>query len=148
MFFNVPDIQQFQANKEFIDTAVVPLLSLQFSDDKSKKSGSDAEYLMSLTAFIEQQFKGRLLMTPPFSYVDSLKPHLDLSLIEKELKDAGFKHVVFITCDADWVKKEEFHVIWLPAIPLTSMDIPVKQKIMEDQLKQVIPTLTNIWTKL
>lgn len=148
MFFNVQDIQQFQANKEFIDTAVVPLLSLNFEDDKSKKSSSDAEYLMALTVFIEQQFKGRLLMTPPFSYIHSFKEMIDPITIQAELKNAGLKHVIFMTCDADWVNKfPGIVVIWLPAIPLESMDKAVKQRILEDQLKQVLPTLTSEWAK-
>lgn len=147
MFFNVQDIQQFQANKEFIDTAIVPLLSLQFMDEHSKKSSSDAEYLMALTTFTEQQFKGRLLVTPPFSYLASLKETLNLALIQEELKAAGFKHIIFMTCDHDWTKADNsMNIMWLPAIPLESMDKAVKQRILEDQLKQVIPTLTNAWT--
>ena len=149
MFFNVKDIEQFQAQKQFIDTAIVPLLSLEFTDEKSKQSSSSTEYLMSLTAFIEQQFKGRLLLTPPFSYTPSLKAHINIHSIEEELLQAGFKHVFFITCDHSWTTlQEELNVIWLPSIPLESMDKAVKQKVLEDQLKQVIPTLTKVWTNI
>ena len=147
MFFNVKDIEQFQSQKQFIDTAIVPLLSLEFADDRSKQSSSAAEFLMSLTAFIEQQFKGRLLLTPPFSYTQALKDGIQLEIIQEELQSAGFKHIFFMTCDHHWTTIEgETSVIWLPAIPLESMDKAVKQRILEDQLKQVIPTFTGAWT--
>ncbi len=147
MFFNVKDIEQFQSQKQFIDTAIVPLLSLEFADDRSKQSSSAAEFLMSLTAFIEQQFKGRLLLTPPFSYTQALKDGIRLEMIQEELQSAGFKHIFFMTCDHHWTTIEgEASVIWLPSIPLESMDKAVKQRILEDQLKQVIPTFTGAWT--
>lgn len=149
MFFTVKDIEQFQSQKQFIDTAIVPLLSLEFADDRSRQSSSAAEFLMSLTAFIEQQFKGRLLVTPPFSYTQALKEGIRIEAIQEELQSAGFKHVFFITCDHHWTTVgDTTGVIWLPAIPLESMDKAVKQRILEDQLKQVIPTFTSAWTSV
>lgn len=149
MFFTVKDIEQFHSQKQFIDTAIVPLLGLEFADDRSKQSSSAAEFLMSLTAFIEQQFKGRLLVTPPFSYTPSLRDGIRPETIQNELQSAGFKHIFFITCDHHWTTLEgDMHVIWLPPIPLESMDTAVKQRILEDQLKQVIPTFTTAWTSV
>lgn len=66
MNFIVKDVEQFQAQKQFIDTAIVPLVQLDFTDHGMKQSSSASEYLMTLTNFIEQQFKGRLLLLPPF----------------------------------------------------------------------------------
>ncbi|QCR32175.1 YpiF family protein [Lysinibacillus sp. SGAir0095] len=146
MFFNVKDVQQFQSQKDFIDTALVPLLSLDFKDEKIRQSSSAAEFLMSLTAFVEQQFKGRLMLVPPFSYTEQTKSDLAVSLLKKELQDAGFKHVLFITCDHAWTSSsEQIDVIWLPAIPIESMDQGVKKTILEEQLKQIIPILTSKW---
>lgn len=146
MNFTVKDVEQFQAQKQFIDTAIIPLVQLDFSEQGIKQSSSAAEYLLSLTNFIEQQFKGRLMLLPPFSYTAETKLATLPTTIEQELKAVGFKSVVYITCDHYWTEYKEFlNIIWLPAIPLESMDQTVKQRILEDQLKQVIPTLTNIW---
>ena len=38
-----------------------------------KQSGAEVDFVMSLTSFIERQFKGRLLVMPPFSYMTTLK---------------------------------------------------------------------------
>ena len=57
-------------------------------------------------------------------------------------------HVFFITCDHFWTNIEEIvNVIWLPAIPLESMDKAVKQLILEDQLRQVIPVFSTKWAQ-
>ncbi|MFC7685116.1 YpiF family protein [Ureibacillus sp. GCM10028918] len=146
MFFNVNDVQQFQSQKDFIDTALVPLLALDFDDARIKQSSSAAEYLMSLTAFVEQQFKGRLMLVPPFSYTEQTKPGLSVNSLKEDLQKAGFKHVIFITSDYTWTSfSEEVDVIWLPAIPLESMDKGVKKTVLEEQLKQIIPVLTSKW---
>lgn len=148
MFFNVKDVEQFQAQKQFIDTAIVPLLSLNFEEDSIKQSSSAAEYLMSLTAFIEQQFKGRLMLIPPFTYIDQIRHQVDIIMLKETLLNNGFKHVFFVTCDHYWTSlQDEVNIIWLPPIPLESMDKTVKQKILEDQLKQVIPSLTLAWSQ-
>ena len=148
MFFNVKDVEQFQAQKQFIDTAIVPLLNLNFEDNSIKQSSSAAEYLMSLTAFIEQQFKGRLMLIPPFTYIEQTRQQVDINVLKEALINSGFKHVFFVTCDHYWTSfQNNSNIIWLPPIPMESMDKTVKQKILEDQLKQVIPSLTLAWSK-
>ena len=148
MYFNAKDITEFMAQKEFIDTAIVPLVSVDLSNEKIKQSGAEADFLLSLTAFIEQQFKGRLLVMTPFSYCDIMRNEEMPKELEAQLHNAGFKHVFFITCDHFWTNIEEVvNVIWLPAIPLESMDKSVKNSILEDQLRQVIPVLSTKWSQ-
>ncbi|MEG0472690.1 MAG: YpiF family protein [Solibacillus sp.] len=146
MIFNVKDIEQFQTQKQFIDTAIVPLIQVNLVEDGLKQSSSAVDYLMTLTMFIEQQFRGRIMLMPPFSYTDRTKNELLPMQLQEELHSAGFKSVIFITCDHFWTKeKENLDILWLPAIPLESMDKTVKQRILEDQLKQIIPVLTKVW---
>lgn len=148
MHFNVKDLEQFQVQKEFIDTAIVPLLHIDLTEDGLKQSGSAVEYLLTLTNFIEQQFHGRLVLLPPFSYTTAMRTEQFPSKLEEELLETGFKTIIFISCDHYWQSfKDKLNVIWLPAIPLESMDKTVKQRILEDQLKQVIPVLTNAWNQ-
>mgnify|MGYP003410126893 FL=1 len=68
MNYNAKDIEQFLNQKQFIDTAIVPLLPVDFSTESGMRSGSEADFLMSLVTYVEKQFKGRLFLTPPFSY--------------------------------------------------------------------------------
>ncbi|MFJ7734827.1 DUF2487 family protein [Lysinibacillus sp. NPDC097287] len=148
MYFNAKDITDFMAQKDFIDTAIVPLVSVDLTNEKIKQSGAEADFLLSLTAFVEQQFKGRLLVMPPFSYSAVMKDEEMPKVLETQLHNAGFKHVFFITCDHFWTNfGETVNVIWLPAIPLESMDKGVKNSILEDQLRQVIPIFSTKWAQ-
>lgn len=147
MFFNVKDIEQFLAQKEFIDTVVVPLVSLDFTEDKIKQSGSSVDFLMSLTSFIEQQFKGRLMVLPPYTYLSDAKNEDYPNVLTEQLHKIGFKHVFHITSDSFWTSfKDELNIIWLPSIPLESMDKNVKNSILEDQLRQIIPIFSAKWS--
>lgn len=149
MYFNANDVTSFMAQKEFIDTAIVPLVAIDLTSEKIKQSGAEADFLLSLTSFVEQQFKGRLLLLPPFSYSTILKNEELPQQLESQLHNAGFKHVFFITCDHFWTNiGDVVNVIWLPAIPLESMDKGVKNSILEDQLRQVIPTLSTKWAQI
>jgi len=149
MYFNANDVTSFLGQKDFIDTAIVPLISIDLSSEKIKQSGAEVDFVMSLTSFIEQQFKGRLLVMPPFSHMTSLKNEELPQQFETQLHSAGFKHVFFITCDHSWTNIGDIvNIIWLPAIPLESMDASVKKSILEDQLRQVIPMLSTKWAQI
>lgn len=148
MHFNVKDLEQFQAQKQFIDTALVPLVHIDLSEEGLLQSGSSTDYLMSLAHFIEQQFRGRFVLFPSFSYTTNLRDEQFPSKLKEELLENDFKTIVFISCDHYWQSfKDELNIIWLPAIPLESMDKTVKQRILEDQLKQIIPVLTKAWNQ-
>jgi hypothetical protein len=147
VIFKVNDIEQFQTQKQFIDTAIVPLVQLDFSEQGMKQSSSATEYLMTLTSFVEQQFRGRLVLIPPFSYTAQTKNDNLTMILQEQLLEAGFKSVIFMTCDSSWtLQKESYDIIWLPSIPLESMDKTVKQRILEEQIKQIIPILTKVWS--
>ena len=142
MNYNTSDLDVFLQQKEFIDTAVVPLLPIDFSAEKGKQYASAALYITSLVNYVEKQFKGRIFVTPSFSYFHNI----ELKGIYENLVTAGFKHVLFVTTDQIYAKKtEDYDILWLPAIPLESMDIEVVMRILQDQLQFVIPKLTEVW---
>lgn len=146
MYFKSLDVQQFLSQKQFIDTAMVPLLSIDLSDNEVIQSSVSADFLMSLTSFTEQQFKGRVMLFPPFSYFEEDKNLQYIQNIKEKIEKFGFKHVVFITCDHFWTTIPDMKVVWLPAIPLESMDNQMKTVLLGEQLKQIIPLLTTIWS--
>ena len=103
---------------------------------------------MALTSFIEQQFKGRLMLMPPFTYFEQHEQTINIELIREQLKLGGFQHIFFITCDNLWVNCNNSNdIVWLPSIPLESMDKGVKQRILEQQLSHVIPVFTSSWNR-
>ena len=148
MFWTSKDIDAFLKQKEFIDTAIVPLVILEGTDLGIKQSASGAEFLMSLTNFIEQQFKGRIVLTSPITYTKSMSRKDIIIAIHDELIAAGFKYVFFVTSDHEWNQiVPDYDIIWLPSIPLGDMDQKIRQSVLSDQLRQVIPMLSSKWSE-
>lgn len=148
MNWNAKDMDTYLQQKEYIDTLIVPLLKLETKPEQMKNSSSSAEFLMHLTTFIENQFKGRMMLLPPFSYTQSIDLSEMGSRISKDLAETPFKHVFFLTTDSAWTSIElQGELIWLPSIPLESMDSKLRQSIIEDQLRQVLPRFTKKWSE-
>ncbi|MGE7621548.1 YpiF family protein [Viridibacillus sp. NPDC096237] len=149
MFWIGKDVEVFSAQKEFIDTAIVPLAVIDGSPTGMKQSASAAEFLMSLTGFVEQQFKGRVMVMPPFTYTNTMLKKDYIQSIDQELKLAGFKYIFYMTSDHSWTREvPELTVLWLPSIPLGDMDQSVKQSVLSDQIRQVVPMLSAKWAEL
>jgi len=146
MHFIGKDIDQYLSQREYVDTAVVPLLELNLSESGLKSSAGASEYLQSLTALLEKQFKGRILLFPPVSYPSGTDRERTAAEISLEMEKAGFRHVFYMTTDAQWRSVESIkNVLWLPAIPTGDMDRNFKQSVMEDQLRQVLPLFLKEW---
>ena len=148
MHWNAKDMDTYLQQKDYIDTLLVPLLKLETDPVHMKNSSSSTEFLMHLSTFIETQFKGRMMVMPPFSYTQSTNLAEMATTLSKDIGLMQFKHVFYVTTDNEWTKTEvEGEVIWLPSIPLESMDKQLRQSVIEDQLRQVLPRLTKKWAK-
>lgn len=148
MNWNAKDMDTYLQQKDYIDTLLVPLLQLETGQENMKSSSSSTEFLMHLSTFIETQFKGRMMLLPPFTYTQSTDLQTMGETLSKDLGLMGFKHIFYLTTDRDWTSVEVTgELIWLPSIPLESMDKQLRKSIIEDQLRQVLPTLTKKWSE-
>lgn len=148
MNWTAKDMDTYLQQKEYIDTLIVPLLKIDAELGAMKNSASSSEFLMHLTAFIETQFKGRMMLMPPFAYTQSMDLQVMAELLSQDISTASFKHVFFLTTDSAWTNiKIGGEVIWLPSIPLESMDPQLRQTIIEDQLRQVLPRFMEKWSQ-
>lgn len=144
------DIDMFLNAKEYVDTAVIPLLPISFKDD-IKQTASMSEFITLLSIQLERQFKGRLLMLPGLTYLKSSSEDKLLENVlewEQELSENGFKHIFYVTSDSDWKTKEQDldgSLIWLPSIPLEHMEDSYRVSILENQVKQLINLFVQKW---
>lgn len=141
------DMDTFLQQQQYIDTLIVPLLKIETSVEMMKNSASASEFLMQLATFTEAQFKGRLMLLPPFTYT----PSVDLSqigkTISKDLQETPFKHIFYVTTDPAWTDIELVgEVLWVPSVPIESMNDDLKIKVIEDQFRQLLPKLTEKWS--
>ncbi|MEH7125289.1 YpiF family protein [Bacillus sp. JJ1532] len=144
------DIDKFLQSKEYVDTAVLPLLPVSLGNDM-KQSASMSEFISLLSVQLERQFRGRVMMLTGFSYLKSAtmdKLGEDVKVWENELFANGFKHVFHVTSDSSWKGIEDRlngSLIWLPSIPLEHMDERNRNSILEDQVKQLLTLFMQKW---
>lgn len=148
MNWNAQEMDVYIQQKEYIDTLVVPFVSVQVEPDQMKASASASDFLMYLSRFIEAQFKGRMVFTPPMTFTKSVDLPTFARQVAEDFKESAFKHTFFLTTDASLAHLEidGVTVVWLPSIPIESMEPNLKQSIMEDQLRQVLPVFTEKWS--
>ncbi|MBM7577426.1 YpiF family protein [Jeotgalibacillus terrae] len=152
MIWNTKDILLYFQEKKYIDTAVIPLLPLSFGED-AKQEADQAEFIPLVTALLEKQFKGRMMLLPPYTYFstesdDQKKNRLNEWTVN--LKSQGFTHVFLVTSDSFWRLAEDemaSELIWLPSIPMEHMDGKYKQKMIEDQVSQLLKIVVGKWQK-
>ncbi|WP_066294307.1 YpiF family protein [Bacillus sp. FJAT-29937] len=144
------DIEKFLQSKEYVDTAVLPLLPVSLGNDM-KQSASMSEFISLLSVQLERQFRGRVMMLPGFSYLKSAtldKHNEDIRVWEDELFANGFRHVFHVTSDSSWKGIEDRlngSLIWLPSIPLEHLEERNRISILEDQVKQLLTLFMQKW---
>ncbi|MCP3738742.1 YpiF family protein [Rossellomorea sp. BNER] len=150
MNWNAKDIEMYLKEKQYIDTAVVPLLPVDF-DDGMKRAAAQGEFITLLTSHLEHQFKGRILLYPPFTYLKENSGSSDAERLlnwTNRIKENETKYVFYLTSDSDWKKQGdtiEDSLIWIPSIPLENLDEQYKHSIMEDQVKQLLNVIVQKW---
>lgn len=144
------DIDMYLQAREYVDTAIIPLVPLSWSNDL-KTTVVMGEFISIMANEIERQFKGRLVLFPPFTYrkLDSIDLHFErLSLWAAELTENGMKHIFYLTSDSDWKQVESQMgqtLVWLPTIPLEHVDEQYKRSLINDQMNQLMPIFINEW---
>ncbi|MFD1738537.1 YpiF family protein [Bacillus salitolerans] len=144
------DIDLYLQSKEYVDTALIPLIPIGFGD-QMKNIVLQGEFITTLSLEVERQFKGRLFLMPSFTYwkADSIEGEFErIQTLKKQLLNQGMKHVLYMTSDADWKQYENelgSSLLWLPAVPLEHVENKYKQKIVTDQVQQVVPQILNAW---
>lgn len=143
------DVTVFLQAKEYVDTAVVPLLPITLGG-QMKQAVEMGEFCMMLTRQLEKQLHGRIFLMPSFTYLQSEPVEERLSRLQmwlRELKN-HFDHLFLITSDSDWKRIENQlgnTLIWLPAIPFEHMDEKYQREILSDQTKQLLQIVTKKW---
>ncbi|PLS16339.1 DUF2487 domain-containing protein [Bacillus sp. M6-12] len=144
------DMDMYLQAKEYVDTALIPLVPVSFAENM-KQSASMKDFTDILTVEIERQFKGRIMLLPQLAYLSALDEEKRLELAAgwaRELKEQGFAHVFYITSDSEWKENEqelEGSLIWIPSIPLEHLEEKHKKPMIDDQVRQVLAIFTRKW---
>ncbi|MDG5787581.1 YpiF family protein [Evansella sp. AB-P1] len=150
MKWTAQQMDMYLSSKEYVDTAIIPLIPLDWKND-AKGIVSMGEFTSILVDEIERQFKGRLFQIAPYTYLTEEEEQDKLNRLltwDKHFFKHGFKHIVYITSDSFWKTVEKDlpdMLIWVPSLSLETMDDSYAKQIIDQQLKQLLPLITNKW---
>lgn len=144
-------IKAYVEAREYIDTALIPLVPFDLLEE-SEDVVAKGEYVQLLADGIEKQFTGRMMLLPPYTYLQNepvSESGLKLNDWEAHLKQAGFQHIIYLTCDASWREKntgDGVEIVWVPSISLTSMEPKQMKNVVQQQINQTVPLITKKWS--
>ncbi|MDT1118580.1 YpiF family protein [Bacillus altitudinis] len=145
MKFQAEDADLFLQSKDYIDTAIIPLVGINASH--IKQTVSLGEFTMLVAEDLERQLKGRVFLFPPYTYLEvNHRKQEDILAVKQSLQE-HFQHVVFITSDNKW--KEQLEVsesaFILQSVPLEHLKVNLKQKVIQDSVEQILNFLLQKW---
>lgn len=151
MKWNSHSIDDFVSARDFVDTALVPLMPLDLHHDPST-AALQGEYTALLAEEVEKQLTGRILLVPPYPYKKNAE---NSESVIRELNDwntyyysVGITNVVCLTCDekmAEMNAISDVRVIWMPLIPLNQFEARQAKGMIRDQAAQVLPKIMKLW---
>ncbi|MGY4690095.1 YpiF family protein [Salibacterium sp. K-3] len=150
MRWSTEDIPSFVKERQYVDTALIPLLPVEFGDG-IRQSAAMNEFITVMTAEIEKQFRGRILLTPAYTYLagNGHKPSAaEINKWIEAMKTEKLKHIILLTADASWKKAEhelDALLIWMPLVPLENMEASYKKQVISEQMKQLLPLVMDKW---
>jgi hypothetical protein len=108
------------------------------------------EYVTILSNEFERQFKGRVFLLPPYTYIkDSLEEEIiRFSAWKEDLHEKGFKYVFFLNGD-DALDKSDHglgsSLLKVHPVPLEHVESKIKQQIITDEVQALVPFIIKAW---
>ncbi|GAA0360471.1 DUF2487 family protein [Bacillus horti] len=150
MKWELGSIQEYVQAKEYIDTAIIPLVTIE-AGENSISSARQVQYIVNLANQIEGQIRGRAMLFPVLSivprYTDEQLTEL-LNEYVKQLQQDGFKNVVFLT-QKSWLEQRQVNVsgdiLRVQDSEAQSVD-DLKGDILKEA-KRLTQTFIQIWNR-
>ncbi|MDO8225483.1 YpiF family protein [Bacillus cabrialesii] len=146
MKWRITDAKDYLQSKDYIDTAVIPLISIKVGAH-FKAAAEKGEFTQLLSDELERQLKGRVYLLPPYTYVDrNEKTVQGLKDLREELI-SEFRHVVLLTSDESWNSENALgKIIVTPSVPLEHLNDSLKRKILDERTGEILNVLLQLWS--
>jgi len=146
------DLEQYKKAKEYIDTAIIPLIPFQLDNDNElDKHAFQAEVLTIFSHEIEKELMGRVMLFPGYYYLQTAKKDKELERINEwigAIRKQPFEHILFLTFDSSWKKYDqavEGDVLWYPAMQSGHLHSKETKSFIRDQVSQIIDLIRSYW---
>ncbi|WEG11359.1 DUF2487 family protein [Pullulanibacillus sp. KACC 23026] len=154
MKWTVKDMDVSVKEKAYIDTVLIPFVPIEWGNEMGN-AVVEGHYSLLLGEETERQLKGRVILSPPFTYLKKIDEAEKKDLFQpwiQEIKESDFKHIVCLVSDPDFSRTqtdelgEHVQVVWMPAIPIEHMDSTYKQDYLNEQVAQIMKKITQAWS--
>jgi hypothetical protein len=149
MKWNFASIKQYLEVKEYVDTALIPLIELDLDDMLSASLAT--EYVSAIAVTVEDQLRGRLLLFPMLTYVKGTEQSAVFNLMNafsEKLRAEGLKNVLFLTQNDEWGNRQVAGRDDILVVEKMTQDMT---EVNSDQLKptaqKVVSNLIEKWQK-
>ncbi|MDT3494379.1 YpiF family protein [Bacillus toyonensis] len=147
----VKDVEQFEQAREYVDTGVIPLLSISAAKEM-KMVVEQGEFIELLSMELEREYKGRVLLLPAFTYLveSQKKEKVRLQEWTDHLQSQGFKYIAYVTSDFSWkedMQELQGDLFWLPSLALEQFSDQAKREVIHAHIKNIMVMLEEKWGK-
>ncbi|PEY71980.1 hypothetical protein CN355_17640 [Bacillus thuringiensis] len=145
----VKDVEQFEQAREYVDTGVIPLLSISAAKEM-KMVVEQGEFIELLSMELEREYKGRVLLLPAFTYLVESQKNEKGRLQEwtNHLRSEDFKHIAYVTSDFSWkedIKELQGDLFWFPSLALEQFSDQAKREVIHAHIKNIMVMLEEKW---
>ncbi|AWC28205.1 YpiF family protein [Bacillus cytotoxicus] len=151
MRWAVKDAEQFVQAREYVDTCIIPLLSISVAKEM-KELVEQGEFIEVLSMELEREYKGRVLLLPAFTYLaeNQEKEKERLEGWTNHLQEQGIQHIVYVTSDFAWKQANvlQGQLFWLPAISFDQLSDQAKREVIHAHIKNIMELLTEKWKNI
>ncbi|MGE9753108.1 YpiF family protein [Bacillus inaquosorum] len=146
MRWRITDAKDYLQAKDYIDTAVIPLINIKVGVH-FKITAEKGEFTQLLSDELERQLKGRVYLLPPYTYVDrNEKTVQGLKDLREELI-SEFPHVILLTSDENWNSEDALgKIIVTHSVPLEHLNDSLKRKILDERTAEILNVLLQLWS--
>ncbi|GAB4073585.1 YpiF family protein [Barrientosiimonas marina] len=149
------DLQQYSEAKEYVDTAIIPLLPFQLSDDANLEHNAFQRDMITLfTRELEKELTGRVVLTPDFAYLATADKKTEMDRLHtwvSDIRSQPFSYIFFVTLDSDWKTREEElegTLLWLQSAAFESIKSNELQSFMRSQVQEITKLIRSYWKKV
>lgn len=149
MKWTAEGIQTAQREKGYVDTAVVPIIQISWGDT-AMGYAVGSEYTMKFCEVMENMYKGRLIVFPHLSYIDTTESNFlhPITRLEEQLHEGGIRHIIYVASSLHMKTLEDKisgSMIWLAPVPLSTLNAQQQQEILLAQVKTVMQNIEAKW---
>ncbi|WP_082234000.1 DUF2487 family protein [Halobacillus massiliensis] len=145
------DVSIYTAEKEYVDTAFIPLVPFDPTSDRTmEKEAFQNEVNQVFGQLLEKEFKGRIMLSPVYHYLTGRQEEETERLNQwvEAFKQQPFEHVFLFTFDPKWKKWEQQltgQLIWIPGLSSGNLQSTETRSFLKEQVSQVSDLIQAYW---